>query len=392
MSGETLIEGAIKSGKVSLNISDRSGKRNSTLDWDNSAKFPYANNKPYPAKNNPRLTWKEFMPETMKFREVTAELMTQEKVTISDKEMLLNKIKLGSPDGDIFEWRNDAGQVFKMENINEDRIYIRVDKARALAPCSPDVFLFMTIAQTDIPLPEPFKVSTALFNLKCADAGLLNSIAWENDTRQKITRGSNNEFLLRISKAAVPETTNRFKLPYPKDDMAEYLAANKYLESDDPAIVKAAKEIVGNEPDAWNAALKLSNWVYRNMQKGGNPGFATAKESLAGLAGDCSEHTVLLTALARAVGIPAKVCFGIVYYKSGYYVHMWTKVYVGEWVTLDAINNEPNVGPSHIQLTESSLKDIKDLSQLMGMANRLMGKLKIEVAEYELNGKTQKKN
>jgi len=59
--------------------------------------------------------------------------------------------------------------------------------------------------------------------------------------------------------------------------------------------------------------------------------------------GDCTEHAVLLVALARAAGIPARTVSGFVYVSTlgrtqdvlgG---HQWAQLYVhGQWVDFDA--------------------------------------------------------
>ncbi len=57
--------------------------------------------------------------------------------------------------------------------------------------------------------------------------------------------------------------------------------------------------------------------------------------------GDCTEHAVLLTALARAHGIPARVVFGMLLVGADdavrAYGHAWTEVHTeGRWQVLDA--------------------------------------------------------
>jgi len=57
--------------------------------------------------------------------------------------------------------------------------------------------------------------------------------------------------------------------------------------------------------------------------------------------GDCTEHAVLLTALARSVGFPAKVVFGSVIARNGEqvgaYGHAWAELHRdGRWSIVDA--------------------------------------------------------
>ena len=96
----------------------------------------------------------------------------------------------------------------------------------------------------------------------------------------------------------------------------------------------------------------------------------------------------------RMLIICSKTSFGIVYDKGGFFVHMWAQVYVGQWVTIDATITNPhaqiNVGPTHIALNTSSLKDVNNLSELMKAADKFNGQLKLKLIEYELDGQTKK--
>jgi hypothetical protein len=81
-----------------------------------------------------------------------------------------------------------------------------------------------------------------------------------------------------------------------------------------------------------------------------NTVFASAKEALRSGVGDCTEYSVLLAALARAAGIPARCPIGVVYTDRAFVGHMWTEVWVGEWRPLDAALGLDQVGPTRIRL------------------------------------------
>ena len=69
-------------------------------------------------------------------------------------------------------------------------------------------------------------------------------------------------------------------------------------------------------------------------------------DTLASQEGDCTEHAVLLAALARASGIPARVATGLVYADSYagrrdvFIPHAWVQAWVdGRWRGYDAALN-----------------------------------------------------
>jgi hypothetical protein len=78
-------------------------------------------------------------------------------------------------------------------------------------------------------------------------------------------------------------------------------------------------------------------------QHGLDVGYASALEVAGSRQGDCTEYAVLLTALARAQGIPARVVTGMVYaerYAGMSHVflpHSWMQAWIKDrWVSYDA--------------------------------------------------------
>ena len=70
--------------------------------------------------------------------------------------------------------------------------------------------------------------------------------------------------------------------------------------------------------------------------------------------GDCTEHTLLLTTLARAVGIPARSVSGLVYMGDAYRAfggHAWNEVVIdGRWVPVDATWGQMQLDAAHLRL------------------------------------------
>ena len=131
----------------------------------------------------------------------------------------------------------------------------------------------------------------------------------------------------------------------------EFLAASAYIQVDHPDIQAKAEEILGGEVNSWRAAEKLCQWVYESItDKQISAGFGSSLQTLESLTGDCTEHTVLFIALARAVGIPSRICSGIVFLKDAFYYHFWPEVYVGKWVQMDPTLDQTIADANHIQL------------------------------------------
>ena len=74
--------------------------------------------------------------------------------------------------------------------------------------------------------------------------------------------------------------------------------------------------------------------------------------------GDCTEHAVLLAALARSRGIPARVAIGLVYQPAtqSFAYHMWNELWVGDhWFPLDSTLGRGEIGAAHLKLSDSNL-------------------------------------
>jgi len=123
-----------------------------------------------------------------------------------------------------------------------------------------------------------------------------------------------------------------------------------FIEADDPAVVAQARRIVGDARDAGVAARRLVAWVSAHVEKAPSITVPSAREVLASLRGDCNEHAVLLTALARAAGIPARVVAGAVYAGDGFYYHAWSELWLGRWISADSVFDQMPVDATHVKL------------------------------------------
>ncbi len=90
--------------------------------------------------------------------------------------------------------------------------------------------------------------------------------------------------------------------------------------------------------------------------------------------GDCNEHTSLYTALARAAGLPSKICIGIVYKDGVFYYHAWPAVHLDGWRPLDPTFGQDIADATHIKLLEGGFERQAELM-------RVVGKISIQVLE-----------
>lgn len=155
-----------------------------------------------------------------------------------------------------------------------------------------------------------------------------------------------------------------------------YTEEEPLLEVNAEEIKRKAKEIVGDEKEILKKAEKIFWWVYKSVKK--EPSFTvpSALEVLKSMRGDCNEHAVLFTALARSVGIPTRIAVGLVQQGSSLYYHAWAEVFYKEWIPVDPTLGQFPADLSHIKLGEGSISRWIE-------AMRGLGKLKVEVVKAE---------
>ncbi|MCP4247440.1 MAG: transglutaminase domain-containing protein [bacterium] len=185
----------------------------------------------------------------------------------------------------------------------------------------------------------------------------------------------------------------RFKKTAPAPattDLAEYLEANIWINSDDPKVIAMARKAVKGATKPYEIADRLRVYVTDTIdEKNLNVGFATASEVCRNREGDCSEHGVLLAALGRVHKIPSRIVIGLVYVPSFagaddvFGFHMWTQFYLGgQWVDFDAAQRESDCNPTHIAVSTTSLADSSLAEMAFGLVG-MIGRLEIDVLEAD---------
>ncbi len=168
----------------------------------------------------------------------------------------------------------------------------------------------------------------------------------------------------------------------------EYLASSRFLDLEDPNVKKLAIEGAAGKTDPVDVAVTLEKFVSQRLNdKNFSTALATASEVARDLAGDCTEHAVLLAALLRANKIPSRVVIGFVYADSlqGLGGHMWTEAYLnGHWVPLDATLGMGGIGGGHIKIADADLAEKRGstVSAFVPIIH-LLGKTKLEVLKVE---------
>ncbi|MHB8969460.1 MAG: transglutaminase-like domain-containing protein [Pirellulaceae bacterium] len=85
-----------------------------------------------------------------------------------------------------------------------------------------------------------------------------------------------------------------------------FLAPSPYIESDDPKIREAARQLVAGKSLAWEQVEAIFDWVRSKVEYRFDRNIKGARQALDDGFGDCEELTSLFVATCRAAGIPAR--------------------------------------------------------------------------------------
>lgn len=186
------------------------------------------------------------------------------------------------------------------------------------------------------------------------------------DARQKYAAAADGSVVVTVS-ARTPLAADPRKdtpLARARDDAdPDDLAVTPQADFDDPAIKRLAHEAAGDAKTTYAAALRLSDNVYHRLNKEYGVSNDRASDVLRVGKGDCTEHAILLIAMARALGIPARGAHGLVYarYEDGQdalYWHAWVEVRsAGEWIAIDPTFGQPVADATHIALGRGTQVD-----------------------------------
>jgi len=297
----------------------------------------------------------------------------------------------------------------------------RTDRKSALAAVDgatvPEMMV-STVVRPDRKIPAPRRLRHATYELSLTPAS--DGATWTlpplPETGAQVVHQEGDHARVEIS--VLPGDTP----PLPADadgaaaiDPTPYLAPSAFLDTRDPAIralVRAADPAprvrpadadpgapataeadrsTGGETPRERAARLTALVRERITDKNFDTGFATASEVARTLAGDCTEHAVLLAALLRADGIPSRVASGVVYLDRfagaqdvfGY--HMWAQALIGgRWVDFDAALPGDIAGfdATHIALATSSLSGPESAADFAPLSG-LIGHLAIRVLDLK---------
>jgi hypothetical protein len=386
--------GDVIDGKMTFILEGTGNPQEMVIPWSSDVRGPYAAEMSlvrHPMKEGETRALKMFMPTLNKICDIELQAKGIEKTIMGDgsTRALLRVDQTAKLDGkaqpefDLKVWVDSDGQVLKQQqDLLGGYIQYRTTKkaaqARGAAGGQFDL-IAGTVIKVSTRLTNPDKTQYVKYRVTLEDGDPAAIIP--SDARQTVTPEEGKRSALLEVKSLGPLDGQ------PDTHMVDpsYLRANALITSDDDEVRRLARQAIASAVDPWEKVTKITQWVHTNIRdKNFNVGFAAASEVARNLEGDCTEHSVLATAMCRACDIPARVVIGLIYepvHLKGFGYHMWCEVYVNRrWVAVDPSWKQANVDAVHIKISESSLEGVSPFEAFLPVV-RLMGKTQIEMIE-----------
>jgi hypothetical protein len=275
-----------------------------------------------------------FDPATMSQEPVTVRIIGEEEIISMGQTVKTTKLTLSFKGAVQTAWMDENEEIIRekgllgmtLEKTNKEGALAGLSESASATDMAPDITEIASV-KSNLIIGNPRQTSF----LKVEISGIDVDALYLNGGRQSLSGN-----ILSITRENMLDTsTNTDKIH--ASDFETFLRPEQFIESDHSTISELAAEIVSSDDPPTLKGQKLVDWVFKNIEKRPVISIPDAVTTLKNRIGDCNEHAVLLAALARAAGIPSKIESGLVYLNGRFYYHAWNLLYVGKWITADAV-------------------------------------------------------
>jgi hypothetical protein len=300
-----------------------------------------------------------FDPATMASEPVRVRVIEHEEILNMGVKKKAKKISMMFKGVTQLAWIGENGEVIKEKGF----LGISLEKTtrdHALFDLSVESSQDLTMV-VSVPSNVPINNADTLTRLEAEISGIPYDHISLDGGRQSL-----NGNLLIINKESLPDATTDYDINGLKEPQINFLEPTPFIESNHPKIRNLVNKIVAADETPLKKSIKLVDWINKNIEKRPVISLPDALAVIENRAGDCNEHAVLLAALARAAGIPAKLEAGLVYLNGRFYYHAWNLLYLGKWITVDSLFGQIPADVTHIRFSSGELRQQLDLITIIG--------------------------
>ncbi len=294
-----------------------------------------------------------FVPSSLQAVEATIAIEGRERVDLfgveQDLVRLTETVKLGQTETPMVAWVTDELDIRKTRMTMMGLTFeaIACPEPCATAEIEPTEFFATALTTSPQKLDPDLRLGPLTYRIRTRDGA--GPVYFPESDEQRVVTGSGVHELTIGPIDGTPPAAEPV-------DASAYLGATRWLQVDEPAIRRLARQALNGEPDAHATMRRLERFVRDYVSdKNLSVGYASALEVARDRSGDCTEHALLLAALGRAAGIPTRVATGLAYVdhwlgaEDVFVPHAWTQALIdGRWISFDAALNGFDSG--HIAL------------------------------------------
>lgn len=300
-----------------------------------------------------------FDPSTMSREEVTLTLQGRETISLAEGDIEAWKVALSFKGVSQEAWLDEKGQVLMEKGLLGIR-QVRVSREEALSGLPVTASEDLTRVAAVVPdrdLPEPTRLTRLTLELEGIDPSRYPL----HDGRQRLDGNR-----LTLSREEVFDLPLRLAIDSMPPEALALMAPSAFVQSDHPKIKALAARLVVPDDTPLTNLHRIVDWIQANIEKRPVLSLPDALNTLDQGMGDCNEHAVLLTALARAAGFPAQVEAGLVYHQGRFLYHAWNRVYIDRWITVDALFGQIPADVTHVRFARGTTQQQLDILPLLG--------------------------
>jgi tetratricopeptide (TPR) repeat protein len=213
---------------------------------------------------------------------------------------------------------------------------------------------YALIEPRGVPITDQRRLSNLVLRLRAKAPGPIDNIKDNiKSATQTVAQKSATELEVTVA-ARTAGAEKTIQLPVKDPELAPFIKATPEFASDKKEVIDQARQIAGDDRDAWSVARKLAAWTNKNLEWKVVIS-ADPVDTLATREADCSEFSALFVAMARSLGLPARMVTGLAYNGSSFGGHAWVEVWAGRWIELDPTWGTSFVDATHIRDASNAL-------------------------------------
>jgi hypothetical protein len=312
----------------------------------------------------------EFDTNKLKMREKTAYIKTIHNAVVEGVKIKYYEIITTDPEGIKIEGTYGAdGTVYTM-NFGK-LLELRLEPKKLAMKLDKPVDLFVTnIVKINQTIGESKKVVQLKLAIDNASGALIGNASGQTVEKDIV----NGRYIITLN----PYGSHYIKAS--DKEIKKNLESTVRIPARHPKVIALAKKAVGGAKTTKQKVARLVKFVNEYIKDDYNADSLTLLDIIARREGDCSEHSILFTALARSQGIPCREVTGLGYMgdkSKGFGGHAWNEVVIdGRWVPVDATWGQTTIDPFHIRFPISKNKNLEIMT--------IIPKMKLSVLDVQL--------